>query len=773
MRRPARLALTAVLLVGLASLQGAHCQGLLGRQLGRMRDGSSSADSTSPEPTAGAGSAAPSNAEPAAPSSSAKSTQGGVLTGTTQTAQPTEEGITVSTTATSPVSNVQLVYTVGYGGQEETAAMMGDGKTYSAVIPASAYAPGSLVRWAVQATGPSGEVRDPVLDSEGPKYYGTIVADPSDPASTLPVVELYCPDPKAPFGVNATRGCSVQLNGRFYDNVNVSRRGSTSMAWPKPKVRIEAPKNGPKFLIKEGVPEVSKLNLNSEWSEQGENTFMRETLVWEYLRQAGAEYLPGYQAHVRMNGDYYGKFAVGTTWNKDFLKASGLNVEPLGPLWKAANGQYSNLRWDEPADQIQWNWDKESRKTEQDDQLLKDFTRGIAGGGPEPKSKYLFDHVNLPQVINNMAAMTLINNNDRCTKNYYVYYDLSTQQWSMLAWDVESGFGSDRGLNGLPAPDYCILECPQWNSPLYCDRDHPQDLEVNTPWSVITSSYDLGPSGRRLLQDQGTALLEAGSPKPVGQAAADLAAAGLAAPPAAEAAGAGAQPPAAVAGRSDYDADLTTQGATKTGAGGTYNYLMDAILSVPRTREMYLRRLRTLMDTFYSTGRLEQLVTSSYNEIKAEAELDTKKWGNPGSAERGYRSLLEDVLPLRKKQLFETYGPGGPTPLIPASQPDSVRLEVGRTAAGQGGFVEIVNPNPFAVDVSGWKLSGDATFTAAPGTVIPSQDSMFIVSSIPEFRNRPESPKGGEGHFMVGPLSGTPSESVSFSQGPPVSAAGG
>ena len=58
------------------------------------------------------------------------------------------------------------------------------------MIPASAYTPGSLVRWAVQAAGPSGEVRDPVLDSEGPKYYGTIVADPSDPAATLPVVEL-------------------------------------------------------------------------------------------------------------------------------------------------------------------------------------------------------------------------------------------------------------------------------------------------------------------------------------------------------------------------------------------------------------------------------------------------------------------------------------------------------------------------------------------------------------------------------------------------------
>ena len=46
--------------------------------------------------------------------------------------------------------------------------------------------------------------------------------------------------------------------------------------------------------------------------------------------------------------------------------------------------------------------------------------------------------------------------------------------------------------------------------------------------------------------------------------------------------------------------------------------------------------------------------------------------------------------------------PPAARPLIAASQPDSVSLEVGRTAAGQGGFVEIVNPNPFAVDVSGW-----------------------------------------------------------------------
>lgn len=112
---------------------------------------------------------------------------------------------------------------------------------------------------------------------------------------------------------------------------------------------------------------------------------------------------------------------------------------------------------------------------------------------------------------------------DRCTKNFFIYRDPASGQWSMFPWDPESGeegggggelvvlvwradagssppfyvsppfcwtttppcpppthrcphtgFGTDRGLGGKPAPDYCILACEQWNSPLYCDRNHPQ-----------------------------------------------------------------------------------------------------------------------------------------------------------------------------------------------------------------------------------------------------------------------------------------------------------
>lgn len=43
-----------------------------------------------------------------------------------------------------------------------------------------------------------------------------------------------------------------------------------------------------------------------------------------------------------------------------------------------------------------------------------------------------------------------------------------------VAWDVETSFAQDNGLGGAPGPYYCILACEQWNSPLYCDSEHPQ-----------------------------------------------------------------------------------------------------------------------------------------------------------------------------------------------------------------------------------------------------------------------------------------------------------
>src|SRR4051812_48493412 len=69
------------------------------------------------------------------------------------------------------------------------------------------------------------------------------------------------------------------------------------------------------------------------------------------------------------------------------------------------------------------------------------------------------------------------------------------------------------------------------------------------------------------------------------------------------------------------------------------------------------------------------------------------------------RQLLSQQLPQRKSQLYNTYGPGGPIPLIPAAQQPQAPLVFGRVDAssGSGSYVELVNNNQFAVDVSNWQ----------------------------------------------------------------------
>ena len=83
----------------------------------------------------------------------------------------------------------------------------------------------------------------------------------------------------------------------------------------------------------------------------------------------------------------------------------------------------------------------------------------------------------------------------------------------------------------------------------------------------------------------------------------------------------------------------------------------------------------------------------------------------------GCRQLIQDQLPERKSQLYNTYGPGGSIPLIPAAQSGSPPLTIKTvdTSDGAGQYVQIFNGNPVAVDVSGYKLQGSTSITLRQG----------------------------------------------------------
>jgi hypothetical protein len=69
-------------------------------------------------------------------------------------------------------------------------------------------------------------------------------------------------------------------------------------------------------------------------------------------------------------------------------------------------------------------------------------------------------------------------------------------------------------------------------------------------------------------------------------------------------------------------------------------------------------------------------------------------------------------------------------------------------------FIQLLNPNSIAVDVSGWRLTGGIKHTLAPGTVLPPNGALYLSPNAAAFRARAVSPKGGQGLFVQGGYSG-------------------
>ncbi len=203
-----------------------------------------------------------------------------------------------------------------------------------------------------------------------------------------------------------------------------------------------------------------------------------------------------------------------------------------------------------------------------------------------------------------------------------------------------------------------------------------------------------------------------------------------------------------------------------------YNRLIDACHKVPRIREMFLRRLRTVMDERLqtaATARSQRYYEARIDRLKAlmtvDVALDRGRWGIPAYGNRSLdfisalSQLENSYLAPRRTHLFVTHSSSA-SGIIPAAQLAQPKLEFGRIeddpASGNQDeeYVEVRNCNGVAVDVSYWRLSGGIDFAFPPGTVIPANDSVFVSPDLRTFRARTSGPSGNQGLLVVGPYVG-------------------
>jgi hypothetical protein len=208
------------------------------------------------------------------------------------------------------------------------------------------------------------------------------------------------------------------------------------------------------------------------------------------------------------------------------------------------------------------------------------------------------------------------------------------------------------------------------------------------------------------------------------------------------------------------------------------NRLFDLFFANSDFRQMYLRRLRTLMDTILMppgtpTNALviEPLIRQYESALNppgispSDTALDYAVWGPPwgdtslsifpNDAER----IISVYLPGRRNFLYSTNATLNGD-FIPDAQPANTVILINswdfNPASGNAAeqYVELLNTNSYAVDVSNWRMIGGIEFTLRPGTVIPAGESLYLAANVNAFRARAASPHAGQNIFVQGPFGG-------------------
>jgi len=570
----------------------------------------------------------------------------------------------------APVGSVVLKYRVMFG-TEVSLTMFDDGQhgdglaadgVYGAIIPASASTPGQMVRWYFIATDVNGvSMRWPLYDnpSDSPQYFGTVISDPNV-SSALPVLHWFIENPSGA-DTDAGARCSVYFNGEFYDNVWINIHGQSSRGFPKKSYDISF-NSGYDFRYDTNQSRVGGVNMMTTYPDKAH---MRNMLGYETYRDAGCPYHWVFPIRVQRNGAFWGDAHLMENGNGTYLKRNGR--DPDGALYKMYNAFNSSSHT--TIGQGGTYAEKKTRTYEGNADLVALYNGVVAQSGTA-RTQFIYDYINIPQMVNFLAARAITADRDCCHKNYYLYRDSNnTGQWEAFPWDVDLSFGRS------------------WTNTLtYWD-------DTMTWWNELLN--------------------------------------------------------------------------------GSNNGIFGALYGIPEIRQMYLRRVITLRDKLFQTPdtppnllRYEKRMDEWLALIAPDAALDLAKWGTWGNGVAITNCCVQTMaqavdlmkngfmVPRRYFLMTNQYLVGL------SSQPTNVFIAIAEFDFNPASrnqdheYICLTNPNPYAVDISGWQLSGGIRFTFEPGTVIPSNSLLYVSPNIAAFRQRPSGPRGGQGLFVRGNYSG-------------------
>jgi hypothetical protein len=333
----------------------------------------------------------------------------------------------------APVANVTLYHRVQY--EDEVAVPMTlDGQgAYSAMIPAVATA-GQMLRWRIVATDTStNETRAPLfLDQSGTKqsaeYYGTVIQN-TDVTTLLPLFEWFAVRERSAHTRRGTR-VSVLYHERFFDNAFARQRGGATNGTISQKFVFN---NNEPLFVNEELPALKEINVNAQGSDP---SYLRQTLAFDTYTRAGHASCTSFFMLMRVNADSDRVGIFIEQPDEVFLRRHGYNPSS-GELYKFT--QRSNLNpvfADVTTGVERQNGDGRDRSS------AKALVDGLALDTSEERVTFLFDNLDLPQILNYLALRSITQDADDVRKNFYMFHDTHTDGlWRMFPWDKDWTFG--------------------------------------------------------------------------------------------------------------------------------------------------------------------------------------------------------------------------------------------------------------------------------------------------------------------------------------------
>ncbi|WP_197455210.1 DUF4347 domain-containing protein [Stieleria neptunia] len=330
-----------------------------------------------------------------------------------------------------------LVYKVMFGAEQSLAMTNTGGNTWDATIPGAEA--GTLIRYRIESDVAVAPFNDTI------NYFGIVVSPTDITGNTLPLFQFFVDESEFTeltttelALTNTTIGAVVYYNGEVIDNATVRVRGGdySREFFPKKSLKFELPKGHTIDIGAEGSYPIDEFGINADF---GDWSVVTPDISWDVFNAETESFTSSFFVRAEMNGDFHGVFRFQELYDGAWRTGNG--ISDADEFFKAEQGGFGSSP----------KFDKKSP----DDGDLTSLAQlnSVLTAPPSPaKTAYLYDNVDVPNVINHMAISTLMRHDDQSSQNFYMLLDQETGLWSIVEWDVDRTWTPD-GLGPFTTPE--------------------------------------------------------------------------------------------------------------------------------------------------------------------------------------------------------------------------------------------------------------------------------------------------------------------------------